>query len=38
MNDYFIRLLVLLEKNNDYFVTFFLTNLLATNDPDAQWN
>ncbi len=29
-NDYFGRSLVLLEKNNDYFVTFFLTNLIAT--------
>jgi hypothetical protein len=28
--DYFVRSLVLLEKNNDYFVTFFLTNLIAT--------
>jgi hypothetical protein len=42
-NNYFVKSLVFLEKNNDYFVTFFLTNLIAThysllvtNDPDAQ--
>jgi hypothetical protein len=29
-NDYFVKSLVLLEKNNDYFITFFLTNLIAT--------